>query len=83
MRVTIFLDDRLGKAVRRRAEEEGTSVSAFISRVLDDALKPSKPSRKRQFRLVTVGEPGVRKGIDLDRTRQLEVAEDAALAQQR
>lgn len=78
MRTTISLDARLGQAVRRRAAEEGTSVSAFIAGVLDDALKRRRPVTKQPFRLVTVGGPGVRKGIDLDRPRQLEVAEDVA-----
>ena len=78
MRTTISLDDRLGQAVRRRAAEERTSVSAFIAGVLDDALKRNKPARKQPFRLVTVGGPGVRKGIDLDRVRQVDVDEDAA-----
>jgi plasmid stability protein len=81
MRTTISLDDRLGQAVRRRAAEEGTSVSAFIAAVLDDALKRSKPQKKQAFRLVTVGGTGVRRGIDLDRPRQLEVDEDVALWQ--
>ena len=78
IRTTISLDDRLGQAVRQRAAEEGTSVSAFIAGVLDDALKRRKPAKKPPFRLVTVGGPGVRKGIDLDRPRELELTEDAA-----
>ena len=52
------------------------SVSAFIARVLDDALKVSEPRPTPPFRLVTVGGDGVQPGINLDRPRQLVVAED-------
>jgi hypothetical protein len=85
MRTTISLDDRLGEQVRRRAAREGLSVSAFIARVLDDALKrPSASSPPLPpFRLITVKGDGVHPGVDLDRPRALEVAEDEALARRR
>ena len=54
MRTTISLEDRLAQQVRRRAEEEGLSVSAFIARTLDDALKRMAPQSSPPFRLVTV-----------------------------
>jgi len=79
MRTTISLDDRLAEAVRARAAEKGESVSAFIARTLDDALKRPEPKEERPFRLVTVGGGGVRGGVDLDRPRELEVAEDEAI----
>lgn len=78
MRTTISLDDRLAEAVRARATERGLSVSAFIAGILDDALKRPEPRQERPFRLVTVGGGGVREGVDLDRPRALEVAEDEA-----
>lgn len=78
MRTTISLDDRLADAIRARAAEKGESVSAFIARTLDDALKRPEPTEERPFRLVTVGGEGVREGVDLDRPRELEVAEDEA-----
>ncbi len=77
MRTTISLDDRIFQAVKRRAAEEGRSVSAFVAAVLDDALKrddAAKPSRP--FRLVTVGGGGPYPGLDLDRPRDLMVADD-------
>lgn len=76
MRTTISLDDRLAEAVRRRAAESGTSVSAFIARILDDSLKRTEPQPTKPFRLVTVGGEGVRRGVDLDRPRELELADD-------
>jgi len=44
------LEDRLAQQVRRRAEEEGLGVIAFIARTLDDALKRMAP---RLVRIVT------------------------------
>lgn len=78
MRTTISLDDQLARQVRRAAAARGLSVSAFISRTLDDALKRRDPSEPPPFRLVTV--PGVRPrpGVDLDRPRALEIQDDEA-----
>lgn len=77
MRTTISLDDRLAEQVRRRAAEKGQSVSAFIADVLNDRLKQREEGPARPpFRLVTVGGQGVPETVDLDRPRELEVAED-------
>ena len=76
MRTTISIDDRLGERVKRRAAREGLSVSAFIARVLDDALKRTEPEPAPPFRLVTVGEGGVLPGVNLDRPGELLVADD-------
>ena len=54
------------------------SVSAYIARVLDDALKRSEPRPVRPFRLITVGEGGVHAGINLDKAGELLVADDEA-----
>ena len=72
MRTTISLDDQLAKQVRRAAEARGISVSAFISRTLDDALKRRETSEPPPFRLVTVRGVHARHGVDLDRPRTLE-----------
>ncbi len=46
-------------------------------RVLDDAMKRDlRPEEERPFRLVTVGGDGTYPEIDLDRPRELMVAED-------
>jgi hypothetical protein len=52
------------------------SLSAFIAKVLDDALKRPEPKPERPFRLVTVRGGGVREGVDLDRPRELDVEDD-------
>ena len=77
MRTTISLDDRIFEAVKRRAAAEGRSVSAFIAAGPDDALKRnSTAEEERPFRLVAVGGGGPHPGVDLDRPRELMVAED-------
>jgi len=77
MRTTISLDDRIFEAVKRRAAAEGRSVSAFIAGVLDDAIKRyPQPEGVRPFHLVSVGGGGPYPEIDLDRPRELMVAED-------
>ena len=76
MRTTISLEDRLAERVKRRAVEEGLSVSAFIAKVLDDGLKRQPAKEVPPFRLVTVGGGGVRPGVDLDRIRELEIVDD-------
>jgi hypothetical protein len=77
MRTTISLDDRLGRTARRRAQQEGLSLSALVARALTSLLTDASPAlRTRPFRLITVGGDGPRAGVDLDRTSALLVAED-------
>ena len=79
MRTTIWLEDRLAAQVRREAAALGVSVSAFVARTLDDALKRGKPPEPpRPFRLITVGGHGPRPGVDLDRPRTIDTADDEA-----
>jgi hypothetical protein len=76
MRTTISLDERLAEQVKRKAAREGLSVSAFIARTLDDALKRPSPKRERPFRLVTVSGGGLQPGVDLDRPNDVVAADD-------
>ena len=78
MRTTISLDDQLAKQVRRAAKARGISVSAFIAKTLDDALKRSEKSEPPPFQLVTVSDVHPRPGVDLDRPRLLDVEDDEA-----
>ena len=78
MRTTISLDEYLERQIRRRAAAEGLSVSAFISKVLNDALKRRVPSERTPFRLVTVRNARLRPGVDLDSPRSLDVEDDRA-----
>jgi hypothetical protein len=76
MRTTILLDDRLGERVKRVAAREGLSVSAFIAKTLDDALKRPPAGPAPPFRLVTVKGEGLQPGVDLDRPNALASADD-------
>jgi len=78
MRTTISLDDQLARQVRRAAAARDMSVSAFISKTLDDALKRHDPSEPPPFRLITVRGVRPRPGVDLDRPRALDAREDEA-----
>lgn len=78
MKTTISLDDNLGNQVRRAAAAREMSVSAFISKVLDDALKRQVPAQPPAFRLITTRGSSVRTGVDLDRPRSLDVEDDEA-----
>ncbi len=77
MRATISLDDRLGRAAKRRAAAGGLRLSAYIASILKGAIiaKPQEAASP-PFRLVTVAGGGPRPGIDLDRTNEIFVAED-------
>jgi len=77
MRTTISLDDRLAEQVRRAAAARGMSVSAFIAKTLDDALKRREPPEP-PFRLVTVRGVRARPGVALDRPRALDAQDDEA-----
>ena len=52
------------------------SMNAFISATLSDALKRRKLPELLPFQLVTVRGVHPQPGIDLDRTRALEVGDD-------
>ena len=78
MRTTISLDDQLAKQVQQQAAARRMSVSAFIARTLDDALKRTEPKDPPPFRLVTVRGSRPRPGVDLDRPRTLDAEDDEA-----
>ena len=76
MRTTISLNEHLSNQVRRAATAQKLSVSAFIAKVLDDALKQRAPSEPLAFRLVTTSGTRVRPSVDLDRPRSVDAEED-------
>ena len=45
MRMTISMEDGLAEHIRREARARGLSVSAFIAKTLDDALKPPESTQ--------------------------------------
>lgn len=64
-------DDRLGEAARRRAAQEGISLSAYLARLIATALATPTPCEPPPFRLITADGSGPAPGIDLDRTSAL------------
>ena len=78
MRTTISLNEQLAKRVRREAAARGISMSAFIARTLDDALKRPETSEPPPFRLVTVRGVHARPGVNLDQPRALDLRDDEA-----
>ena len=79
MRTTISLNEHLSNQVRRAATAQRLSVSAFIAKVLDDALKQGTPSEPPAFGLVTTSGARVRPGVDLDRPRSADTEDDETL----
>ncbi len=79
MRTTISLNEHLSNQVRRAATAQRLSVSAFIAKVLDDALKQGTPLEPPAFRLVTTSGAHVRPGVDLDRPRSADTEDDETL----
>jgi hypothetical protein len=77
MRTTISLDEHILDAVKRGAAEKGLSVSAYIASILDEAIKREREAQDDPpFRLITAGGGGPLDGVDLDRPRELMVADD-------
>jgi hypothetical protein len=76
VRTTISLPERLAEQVKRRAAAQGMSVSAFVARTLNDALKKTAPRAAKPFRLLTVKGEGLHRGVDLDRPSALVTADD-------
>lgn len=76
MRTTISLNEHLSNQVRRAAAAQKLSVSAFIAKILGDALKRRVPSEPPAFRLVTTPGVRVRPGVDLDRPRSVDTQDD-------
>lgn len=66
MRTTLDLDDRLLRAAKRRAVDDGEPLTRVIERALRVYLNPPRPSGKR-FRLNLLIKKGrARPGVDWD-----------------
>jgi hypothetical protein len=77
MRTTISLDDGIAEDVRRRAAEQGVSVSALIETLVRSALHQEAGAvESPPFRLVTVSGGGPRPGVDLDRAAKIADEDD-------
>ena len=65
-RTTILLDAGLFRKTRRRAHEEGATLTAVVEDALRKSLSPRpRPGRRGKIRLTTV-RGRLRPGVDLD-----------------
>jgi hypothetical protein len=65
MRTTLDLDDKLLEAARRRAADQGTTLTAFVEKALASALAP-RPRGAAGYRLRWKVHHGrLRPGIDI------------------
>ncbi len=79
MRTTISLPDPLLAQAKKRASQEGITLSDLItSAVRDRVLRPSRPAAGRAFRLVTFGEKGLAPGMAWAELKQEADQEDSA-----
>jgi hypothetical protein len=77
MRTTIHLDDGLLDDAKRRASEEGTTLTQILTRALRHELaRPRTPRRASPFRLVTYGSGGLVPGLTVERIPEVLEAED-------
>ena len=77
MRTTITLDDRLLAQPKRRAAEQGTSVSKLVEQAVRLFVHtPRTPTTPPAFELVTFGKRGRFSRHNLDKTSALLAADD-------
>lgn len=73
MRTTIRLDDELLKEAKRRAAENGTSLTSLIEESLRERLSRGHTpiAARRCVRLKAAGSGGLQPGVNLDDTASL------------
>jgi len=73
MRTTVRLNDDLLKRAKKRAADEGRSLTSLVEEGLVLILSKAKASRRKRIELpVSKATGGVLPGIDLNRTSDLE-----------
>ena len=77
MRTTISLDDRLMAQLKRRAAEQGTSVSKLVAQAVRLFMRtPRAAAAPQTFELVTFGRGGHFSRYTIDKTSALIEADD-------
>jgi hypothetical protein len=78
MRTTIRINDDLLKQAKKRAADEGRTLTSLVEDGLVLVLSKAKASRRRRIELpVSKATGGVLPGIDLNRSSDLEDAMNA------
>jgi predicted transcriptional regulator len=73
MRTTIRLSDDLLRRARKKAAEEGRTLTSLIEEGLKGFLIDSKPARRTRVKLpVSKASGGTLPGVDLNRSSDLE-----------
>lgn len=76
MRTTIRLNDELLSQAKSYAAEIGLTFTALIEESVRQRLARGNVSRRKPIRLLTVGQDGVRPGIDMDNSSSVMDAMD-------
>lgn len=77
MRTTITLDEQLISQLKRRAAEQGTSVSKLVEQAVRLFVRsPRTPTAAQAFELVTFGKGGRFSRHNIDRASALLEADD-------
>ena len=77
MRTTVTLNDRLMAQLKRRAAEQGTSVSKLVEQAVRLFVRtPRAPAASPRFELVTFGKGGRFSRHNIDKTSALLEADD-------
>jgi hypothetical protein len=77
MRTTITLDERLMAQLKRRAAEQGTSVSRLVEQAVRLFVRtPRSPAESPPFALITFGAGGRFSRLNIDKTSALIEADD-------
>jgi Bacterial antitoxin of type II TA system, VapB len=72
MRTTIRLSDDLLRKARKKAAEEGRTLTSLIEEALRTMLAESKPTRRRRVQLpISKASGGTLPGVDLNRSSDL------------
>ncbi len=77
MRTTITLNERLMAQLKRRAAEQGTSVSRLIEQAVRLFVRPPRtPAESSAFELIRFGAGGRFSRLNIDKTSALIGADD-------
>lgn len=73
MRTTVRLSDDLFRKAKRKAAEEGRTLTSLLEEGLKSVLVEAKPAKRARVRLpVSTAKGGTFPGIDLNRSVDLE-----------
>ena len=73
MRTTVHLSDDLLRRARKKAAEQGRTLTSLLEEGLKSVLAESKPAKRTGVRLpVSKATGGIPPGVDLNRSSDLE-----------